>query len=155
MPALTLRRLLIIATVALALPAATACDSYKDDVAAVQAAESIVPGKSNDALARELAARGETELLAHFKNRLTASNDPRHLELAKQLIGADNRNPFNLVLVTANIDRVGQSGTAHKIALEFINNRETRKVAFEQAFIDGKPQSLLGGALTLFLLQLD
>jgi len=49
-------------------------------------------------LALELAARGETELLAHFKNRLTASEDPRHLELAKQLIGADNRNPFNLVL---------------------------------------------------------
>lgn len=49
-------------------------------------------------LARELAARGEAELLAHFKNRLTASDDPRHLDLAKQLIGADNRNPFNLAL---------------------------------------------------------
>jgi hypothetical protein len=135
MPALTLRRLLIIATVALALPAATACDSYKDDVAAVQAAESIVPGKSNDALARELAgARGGIKW-----------------EGAK----AERYNNDQIVLVTANIDRVGQSGTAHKIALEFINNRETRKVAFEQAFIDGKPQSLLGGALTLFLLQLD
>jgi predicted O-linked N-acetylglucosamine transferase (SPINDLY family) len=50
------------------------------------------------AIAKELAARGERDLLAHFKNRLTASDDPKHLDLAKQLIGADNRNPFNLVL---------------------------------------------------------
>jgi len=50
-------------------------------------------------LARELSARGETELLAHFKNRLTASHDPRHLALAKDLIGGDNRNPFNLILL--------------------------------------------------------
>ncbi|MBK8159549.1 MAG: hypothetical protein IPK59_12550 [Rhodospirillaceae bacterium] len=135
MPARTLRRLLIVATVALALPAATACDSYKDDVAAVQAADSIVPGKSNDSLAREIAgARGSV--------KWTGAKAERY----------DNEA---IVLVTADIERVGQSGADHKIALEFINNRETRKIAFEQAFIDGKPQSLLGGALTLFLLQLD
>lgn len=135
MPTLGLKHLYVIATVALALPAVTACDSYKEDVATVQQAESIVPGRSNDALAREIAgARGGVKW-----------------EGAK----AERYNNDAIVLVTANIDRVGQSGADHKIALEFINNRETRKVAFEQAFIDGKPQSLLGGALTLFLLQLD
>lgn len=135
MPARILHKLIVIATVALAMPAVTACDSYKDDVAAVQAAESIVPGKSNDALVREIAgARGSVS----WKG-------------AK----ADRYDNDAIVLVTAEIDRVGQSGADHKIALEFINNRATRKVAFEQAYIDGKPQSLLGGALTLFLLQLD
>ena len=59
MPALRLKSLYVIAAVTLAMPALTACDSYKDDVASVQAAESIVPGKSNDAVAREIAgARG-------------------------------------------------------------------------------------------------
>ena len=135
MPTLRLKHLYVIAAVALALPAVTACDSYKDDVATVQAAESIVPGKSNDALAREIAgARGS---------------------IAWKGGKAERYNNDAIVLVTADIDRVGQSGADHKIALEFINNRETRKVAFEQAYIDGKPQSLLGGALSLFLLQLD
>ncbi len=135
MPALSLKHLYLIATVALALPAVTACDSYKDDVATVQQAESLVPGKSNDALAREIAgARGS---------------------ITWKGAKAERYNNDAIVLVTADIDRVGQSGADHKIALEFINNRETRKVAFEQAYIDGKPQSLLGGALTLFLLQLD
>lgn len=135
MPARILHRLFVIAAVTLVLPAVTACDSYKDDVAAVQAAESLVPGKSNETLAREIAgARGSIKWRG-----------------AK----AERYDNAAIVLVTADIDRVGHSGADHRIALEFINNRETRKVAFEQAYIDGKPQSLLGGALTLFLLQLD
>lgn len=135
MPALRLKHLYVIATVALALPAVTACDSYKDDVATVQAAETIVPGKSNDAIAREIAgARGS---------------------IAWKGEKAERYNNDAIVLVTADIDRVGQSGASHKVQLEFVNNRETRKVAFEQAYIDGKPQTLLGGALALFMMQLD
>lgn len=132
---LRLKSLLIIATVILALPMVTACDSYKEDIATVQAAESVVPGRSNDAVAREIAgARGSIQWKGEKAARY--NNDA-------------------IALVTADIERVGQSGEAHKVQLEFINNRETRKVAFEQAYIDGKPQSLLGGALTLFLMQLD
>jgi hypothetical protein len=117
------------------VPAVTACDSYKDDVAIVQADETVVPGKSNDEIVREIAgARGSYTWKGGKAERY--NNDA-------------------IVLVTADIERVGQSGAVHKIILDFINNRETRKVAFEQATIDGKPQSLLGGALTLFLLQLD
>ncbi|WP_374378067.1 hypothetical protein [Dongia sp.] len=135
MPALRLKSLFVIAAVTLAMPALTACDSYKDDVAAVQAAESVVPGKSNDAVVREIAgARGSVD----WKGGK-----------------AERYNNDSIVLVTADIERVGQSGAKHQIALEFVNNRETRKVAFEQAYIDGKPQTLLGGALSLFLLQLD
>ena len=135
MPALRLKHLYVIAAVALALPAVTACDSYKEDVATVQAAESVVPGKSNDAVAREIAgARGSVAWKGEKSARY--NNDA-------------------IALVTADIERVSQSGATHKIALEFINNRETRKVAFEQATIDGKPQTLLGGALALFMMQLD
>lgn len=117
------------------MPVVTACDSYQEDVATVQAADSVVPGKSNDSVAREIAgARGSVKWSGEKATRY--DNDA-------------------IALVTADIDRVGQSGTTHKVQLEFVNNRETRKVAFEQAYIDGKPQSLLGGALTLFMMQLD
>jgi predicted O-linked N-acetylglucosamine transferase (SPINDLY family) len=49
-------------------------------------------------LAQEFHARGETEMLDHFKNRLTASDNPKHLEFAAELISAEGRNPFNLAL---------------------------------------------------------
>ena len=87
MPALRLKSLYVIAAVTLAMPALTACDSYKDDVATVQAAETVVPGKSNDAIAREIAgARGS---------------------IAWKGAKAERYNNDNIVLVTADIDRVG------------------------------------------------
>lgn len=49
-------------------------------------------------LVKGFRARGETELLEHFKNRLTASDNPEHLKLAAELISAETRNPFNLAL---------------------------------------------------------
>ncbi|MDO6963252.1 O-linked N-acetylglucosamine transferase, SPINDLY family protein [Rhizobium alvei] len=49
-------------------------------------------------IANALHQRGETELLAHFRNRLTASDVAEHLLLARELIGHENRNPYNLVL---------------------------------------------------------
>jgi predicted O-linked N-acetylglucosamine transferase (SPINDLY family) len=49
-------------------------------------------------LAREFHARGERDLLGLVKNRLTASNDPNHLNLAAELIAGEIRNPFNLPL---------------------------------------------------------
>ena len=42
--------------------------------------------------------RGESELLDHFKNRLTSSGTPEHLLLAANLISAETRNPANLTL---------------------------------------------------------
>ncbi|MCV3764365.1 hypothetical protein [Rhizobium sp. TRM95796] len=49
-------------------------------------------------LAREFHARGERELLGLFKNRLTASDNPDHLNLAAELIAGEIRNPFTLPL---------------------------------------------------------
>ncbi|CAN7302992.1 O-linked N-acetylglucosamine transferase family protein [Rhizobium sp. LjRoot254] len=42
--------------------------------------------------------RGESELLDHFKNRLTSNSNPEHLLLAANLISAETRNPANLPL---------------------------------------------------------
>lgn len=49
-------------------------------------------------LVKGFRARGEGELVEHFKNRLTASDKPEHLQLAAELISAETRNPFNLEL---------------------------------------------------------
>jgi predicted O-linked N-acetylglucosamine transferase (SPINDLY family) len=49
-------------------------------------------------LAREFHARGERALLGLVKNRLTASDNPDHLNLAAELIGGEARNPFTLPL---------------------------------------------------------
>ncbi|MFM2280022.1 MAG: hypothetical protein RLZZ444_2253 [Pseudomonadota bacterium] len=49
-------------------------------------------------IASALHQRGETELLAHFRNRLTASDKAEHLLLARDLIGHESRNPYNLGL---------------------------------------------------------
>lgn len=135
MPSRTLPRLLLIAAVALVLPVVTACDSFKDDIARVQQAESLVPGKSNEAVVREIAgARGGIE----WKGGK-----------------AEAYRNDNIVLVTADITREGKSGKTRRIELAFINNRETDKVAFEQVLIDGQKQTMLEGAMSLFLLQLD
>ena len=43
----------------------------------------------------------------------------------------------------------------HEIELDFINNRQTKKVAFDGAIVDGKKQDMLSGALAVFLMQLE
>ena len=49
-------------------------------------------------IARQLHARGEHDMLAHFQNRLTASDNPEHLFFARDLIGKQTGNPFNFNL---------------------------------------------------------
>jgi hypothetical protein len=49
-------------------------------------------------LAREFHARGDWDLLALVKNRLTASDNLDHLNFAAELIGGETRNPFTLPL---------------------------------------------------------
>ncbi|MDB5523174.1 MAG: putative UDP-N-acetylglucosamine-peptide N-acetylglucosaminyltransferase [Rhizobium sp.] len=49
-------------------------------------------------LVKGFLARGETELLEHFKNRLTLSDKLEQLQLAAELISAEIRNPYNLDL---------------------------------------------------------
>jgi hypothetical protein len=111
------------------------CDRYGDDVDAVQNAQSILPGKTNQVLAMNIAgARGDIDW----------QGGP-----------APQYNNPNIVGVTAVIKRLSGSGNRHEIDLNFINNRQTKQVALDSVLVDGKPQNLVSGALNLFLLQLE
>ena len=126
-------RLALILVVAVA--ALSGCDRYADDVDAVKRAESILPGKSNEALAVEIAgARGT---------------------VAWKGGAAPKYESAEIVGVQAVIKRVSSNGNKHEVELEFINNRQTKKVAFDGAIVDGKKQDMLSGALALFLMQLE
>jgi hypothetical protein len=126
-------RLALILGVAVA--ALTGCDRYADDVDAVKRAESIVPGKSNDVIATEIAgARGTVEW----------KGGP-----------APKYESADIVGVQAVIKRISGNGNRHEIELDFINNRQTKKAAFDGAIVDGKKQDMLTGALSLFLMQLE
>ena len=113
----------------------TACDRYGDDIDAVKTADSVIPGKSNEVLAIDIAgARGKIEWQAGPAPKY--QND-------------------DIVAVAAVIKRVGGTGVRHQIELDFIHNRQTRKVAFDGALVDGKKQDLVSGALNLFMMQLE
>jgi hypothetical protein len=112
-----------------------ACNRYGDDIDAVQTAESVVPGKTNQVLAIDIAgARGTVEWQAGAAPQYE-SND--------------------IVGVQAVIKRVSATGNRHQIELDFIHNRQTKKVAFDGALVDGKKQDVLSGALNLFMMQLE
>ena len=120
------------AVIALALLAA--CSSYDSDIAAVKQAEAS-PGQTNEAWVNAIAgARGHVDWSA---GKATAYNND------------------DIIEVVATIDKPAGTGASHKIALHFIHNRQTQKVALDNVFVDGKSQDLLGGALNLLLLQLQ
>ena len=112
-----------------------ACNRYGDDIDAVKTAESVVPGKSNQVLAIDIAgARGTVEWQGE---------------------AAPQYQSDEIVGVTAVIKRVSANGNRHVIDLNFIHNRQTKKVAFDGALVDGKKQDLVSGAMSLFLMQLE
>ena len=113
----------------------TGCNQYKSDIDAVKVADSIFPGKSNEIIAIEIAgARGAIEW--------TAGKSVKYDEPV-------------IVQVSAVINRVGATGVKHKVELQFINNRQTKKVAFDQVLVDDKPKDLVSGAMSLFMMQLE
>jgi hypothetical protein len=121
--------------VIVAVAALTGCNRYGDDIDAAKTAESIIPGKSNDVVAVEIAgARGTVE----WKGGAAPKYE------SDEIVG-----------VQAVIKRISGNGTRHEIELDFIHNRQTKKVAFDGAIVDGKKQDMLSGALTLFLMQLE
>ena len=127
-------RLVLILVVAVAALVG-ACDRYGDDIDAVKHADSIIPGKANDALATDIAgARGTVE----WKGG-----------------AAPKYQSDDIVGVQAVVKRIGASGNKHEVELDFINNRQTKKVAFDGAIVDGKKQDMLSGALAVFLMQLE
>ena len=111
------------------------CDRYADDVDAVKAADTVVPGKSNEVLAIDIAgARGT----------IVWQGGP-----APQYQSAD------IVGVQAVIKRIGSTGKRHEVELDFLHNRQTKKVAFDGAKVDGQKQDLISSAFSLFLMQLE
>ncbi|MDQ7248682.1 hypothetical protein [Dongia sedimenti] len=125
-------RLALILVVAVA--ALTGCDRYRDDIDAVKQAQSIVGG-TNEAMATEIAgARGTVEW----------KGGP-----------APKYESADIVGVQAVIKRISANGNRHEVELDFINNRQTKKVAFDGAIVDGKKQDMLSGALAVFLMQLE
>jgi hypothetical protein len=126
------RRLILI----LFLGALAACgDGYDKDIETVRAAHTL-QADSNDEMARQIAgARGKVEWIG---GRFDKYKDNEYI-----------------VGVTARIEVYTRAGAKRLVELQFINNRQTEKVAFEQLLIDGRPQDLIGGALNLLLLQLE
>jgi len=114
------------------LGAFAACDRYSDDIQAVRAASSIVPGTSNDALMLTIAGpRGKVDWEA-------SSGDD------------DN------VVVAVFIDRLSGSGTRHKVEFDFIRNRQTAKVTFDGVRVDGQTKlDIAPGGFYRFMTQLE
>jgi hypothetical protein len=116
----------------LALLLLAACDSYKDDIAAVQAAESVVG--SNQELVEELAgAKGTYDWKAQ-----------PYVEGKKEI-----------VLVEARIETIDNRGGDHVIQLLWVHNRQSGKVAAEDIIVDGRSRGLVQGAMDLMLLQIE
>ena len=110
-------------------------ENFDKDIETVRAARTLTDD-SNDDLAQELAgARGKVEWIG---SRFDKYKDNEYI-----------------VGVTARIERYTRAGAKRLVELQFINNRQTHEVAFEQLLIDGRPQDLIGGALNLLLLQLE
>jgi len=118
------------------LAALTGCgENFDKDIETVRGARTLT-GDSNDQLAQELAgARGKVEWIG---SRFGKYEDNEYI-----------------VGVTARIERYTRAGAKRLVELQFIYNRQTHQVAFEQFLIDGRPQDLIGGALNLLLLQLE
>lgn len=115
-----------------ALVLVAGCDSYKDDIASVQAAETT-PGQTNAELATDIAgANGKVEWSA---------------------TEADGRE--DTVRVAADIERPADSGPAHEIRLEFLHDRKDRQVVLDRVLVDGREQNLVSGVLNLLLMQLE
>ncbi len=125
-----MKRALLAMGLALALVAG--CDSYKDDIAAVQAAETA-PGKSNAALAQDLAGADGS--------------------VAWSAEEAEGRQ--DTVRVIAEIERPSGTGPAHEIRLEYLHERNARRVVLDRVLVDGREQNLVSGVLNLLLMQLE
>jgi hypothetical protein len=112
-----------------------ACNRYGDDIDAVKTTDTVIPGKTNEVLAIDIAgARGTVEW----------QGQPAPQYQSEQIVG-----------VTAVIKRVSATGNRHQIELDFVHNRQTKKVGFDGVLVDGKKQDLVSGAFNLFMLQLE
>jgi hypothetical protein len=125
------------------------------------------PGRLSLVLALLVAACGAFHRDIDAVKRSAAPTGIENEELVRQLAGARGQvnwsaerpekykdNPY-IVLVRATIDRIGRSGAKHQVVMDWVHNRQTDKVDLERLQVDGEDKDVVGGALQLFLLQLD
>jgi len=111
-----------------------ACAKYESDIETVKAAKTT--GATNEAFVKDLAGvRGTFEL--------TARQDEKY--------GKDS----GIVLVEATVTRTGRSGRKQVILLQWLHNRQTDKVAFEDVLVNGRSRGILGAALDILELELE
>jgi predicted O-linked N-acetylglucosamine transferase (SPINDLY family) len=117
-----------------------AADEEKAFLLAMQA-QKLVPDDADVifTLVKGFRTRGESELVEHFKNRLTASDNPEHLQLAAELISVEGRNPFNLVLFKKLVKHYPDDHYTHfklmSVAREFC---DYETVETEEAWLDAE-----------------
>ncbi len=58
------------------------------------------------------------------------------------------------MLVEARIERTSRGGEVQVVQLQWLHNRETDIIDFEDLLINGQSRGLLGAALEMLLLQL-
>jgi hypothetical protein len=111
-----------------------ACDRYESDIEKVKAATTT--GVTNEAFVKDLAgARGTFEW--------SAGEDPTY--------GKDS----GIVLVEAAVTRTGRSGRRQVVQLQWLHNRQTGKIAFEDVRVNGRSRGILGAALDVLELELE
>ena len=110
------------------------CDRYAGDIEKVKAAETT--GVTNEAFVKDLAgARGTFEW--------SAREDEKY--------GRDS----GIVLVEAAVTRTGRSGRKQVIQLQWLHNRQTGKIAFEDVLVNGRSRGILGAALDFLELEFE
>ena len=110
-----------------------ACSEFASDIEKVKAAETT--GTRNEQLVKDLAgARGSFK----WSGRKT------------EKYGKDT----GIVLVEARIERTSRAGEVQVVQLQWLHNRATGVIDFEDLLINGRSRGFLGAALELLLLQL-
>ncbi len=111
-----------------------ACAKYESDIETVKAAKTT--GATNEAFVTDLAgARGTFAW--------SARQDEKY--------GKDS----GIVLVEATVTRTGRSGRKQVVLLQWLHNRQTGKVAFEDVLVNGRSRGILGAALDVLELELE
>lgn len=110
-----------------------ACSEFASDIEKVKAAKTA--GETNEQLVKDLAgARGSLK----WSGRKT------------EKYGKDT----GIVLVEARIERTSRGGDVQVVQIQWLHNRETDVVGFEDILINGQSRGVLGAALEMLLLQL-
>ena len=125
-----LHRLILV----LALGLLAACSEFGDDIDKVKAAQTA--GKTNEELVKDLAgARGTFKWLGRETEKY----------------GRDT----GIVLVEARIERTSRAGSDQVVQLQWLHNRTTGVIAFEDILINGRSRGILGAALDMLILELE